>query len=457
MAEHTTPRRERWSGRFGFICANIASAVGLGSIWKFPYEVGSNGGSAFVFCYLIGAAFIVFPLMLAEFALGRRGRSDAIGSIQKLASAADASRGWAVFGAIGVAAGFLILSFYSVIGGWAIAYLVETLWSGLPAANVEATQARFDDLLASPLKLVLNHSIFMAAACAIVARGIAAGIEEVSKFLMPLLAVLVAGLAIFAAFVGDFAKAVHFMVAFDPAQIGPHVAIEALGLGFFSIGVGFCIMLTYAAYSGARINLREVAIVTVVSDTVISFLAGFAIFPLVFAEHLDPSSGPGLIFTTLPVAFARMPLGTLAAAAFFALLIVAALGSAISFVELSVAPLRNALRWSRPRASLLCGLACWALGLPSLLSFNLWSSWYPLSMFGSLAKATFYDLIDHLTSNMMLPLAGFGLAIFVGWVLPAPILRDELKLSPRKLTVLRWLLRYVVPLGIAGAALAPLL
>ena len=239
-------------------------------------------------------------------------------------------------------------------------------------------------------------------------------------------------------------------------EFGPHVAIEALGLGFFSIGVGFCIMLTYAAYAGAESNLREVAVLTVIIDTAISFLAGLAIFPLVFAEGLDPSSGPGLMFTTLPVAFARMPFGTTASVAFFALLVVAALGSAISFLELSVAPVSNSLRWSRPRASFVCGLACWALGLATVLSFNLWSGWFPLAMFQPFDHTTFYELIDHLTSNILLPLAGFGLAIFVGWVLPARLLQDELTLSPGRLAILRWLLRYAVPLGIAGAALAPL-
>ncbi len=457
MAEQAGPRRERWSGRIGFVCANIASAIGLGSIWKFPYEVGANGGSAFVFFYLVGAGLIVFPLMLAELALGRRGRSDAIRSLWNVASQSDASRGWGFFGAVGVAAGFLILSFYSVVGGWAIAYLVDTLWSGLPPGNVQATQTRFDELLASPLKLTLYHSIFMATTCAVVARGVATGIEKAAKFLMPLLVVLIAALAIFAALAGDIAGALRFMFAFDPARIGPHVAIEALGLGFFSIGVGFCIMLTYAAYAGADTNLREVAVLTVVIDTAISFMAGLAIFPLVFAEGLDPASGPGLMFTTLPVAFARMPFGTIAGVAFFALLAVAALGSAISFLELSVAPLRNSLRWSRPRTSFVCALACWALGLATVLSFNLWSGWFPLAMFRPFAHATFYQLIDGLTSNVLLPLAGLGLAIFVGWALPARLLQDELSLSAGRLAFLRWLLRYAVPLGIAGASLAPLI
>ncbi len=284
-------KRELWSGRLGFILANIASAVGLGSIWKFPYEVGANGGSAFVLFYLVGIALIVLPLMLAELALGRRGRSDAIRSILKVASTSNASAAWGLVGVLGVIAGFLILSFYSVIGGWAIAYAVDTLRVGLPAGEAQAAQARFDALLASPLKLALYHFVFMAVTTVIVARGIKGGIEEAAKILMPMLVVLLAALALYSALEGDFAGTLRFLFAFDAAQMKPHVALEALGLGFFSIGVGLCVMITYAAYAGPQIDLRQVAVFTVVSDTAISFMAGFAVFTLVFAEQLDPSGG----------------------------------------------------------------------------------------------------------------------------------------------------------------------
>ena len=246
-------------GRIGFILANIASAVGLGSIWKFPYEVGANGGSAFVLFYLLGIALIVLPLMLAELALGRRGRSDAIRSILKVASSSHASARWGLVGALGVVAGFLILSFYSVIGGWTIAYVVDTVQIGLPAGEPQAAQARFDALLASPLELTIYHFVFMAVTTAIVARGIQGGIEEAAKILMPALVILIAALAIYAAVAGDLAGTLRFLFTFDPAQFKPKVALEALGLGFFSIGVGLCVMITYAAYAGPQIDLRQVA------------------------------------------------------------------------------------------------------------------------------------------------------------------------------------------------------
>jgi NSS family neurotransmitter:Na+ symporter len=451
-------KREIWSSRVGFILANIASAVGLGSIWKFPYEVGANGGSAFVLFYLVGVALIVLPLMLAELALGRRGRADAIGSIQAVAVRAGAAPAWRLVGLLGVVTGFLILSFYSVIGGWAIAYAVDTVQIGVPADNAAATQARFDALLASPFKLASYHFVFMAVTTAIVARGISGGIEAASKILMPVLVILLLALAIYGVIEGGFAATARFLFALDPSQLKPHVALEALGLGFFSIGVGLCVMITYAAYAGRDIDLREVAVYTVVSDTAISFVAGFAVFPLVFAEKLSPSGGPGLVFTTLTIAFARMPFGTVAAVAFFGLLTVAALGSAISLLELAVAPLRNALGWSRVRASVACGLACALAGLLTVLSFNVLAGWFPLGAWPLFARATAFDLIDHLTSNVMLPAAGFGLAIFVGWVLPPDVLREELAPTSRAwLALLRWLLRWPVPAGIAAATLAPLI
>jgi neurotransmitter:Na+ symporter, NSS family len=358
-------RRELWSGRAGFILANIAAAVGLGSVWKFPYEVGINGGGAFVLAYLVGITLIVLPLMLAELALGRRGRSDAIGSIRSVAAAAGRSTGWGLFGAVGIAGGFLILSFYSVIGGWAIAYLVDTVRIGLPPGDAVATQARFDALLASPGTLALHHSLFMAITSVIVARGIASGIETAAKLLMPLLVILIASLALYAAIEGDLAGTMRFLFAFDLAQMTPRVALEALGLGFFSIGVGLGSMITYAAYADRHHGLRQVAIVTVVSDTAISFCAGLAVFPLVFAEHLSPSGGPGLVFTTLTIAFARMPFGTMAAAIFFALLLVAALGSAISLLE----PRRCATPWvGRGHAPACC--AAWPAGARAWRPFS---------------------------------------------------------------------------------------
>jgi NSS family neurotransmitter:Na+ symporter len=449
--------RERWSGRVGFILATIGSAVGIGSIWKFPYEVGANGGTAFVLFYVAGLVLIVIPLMFAEFAIGRRGRGDAATSIAAVAAAYGAGRGWALAGLLAVVTTFLVLSFYSVIGGWTIAYAVEMALRGLAGSDPLAVQERYDTLLASPLRLAAYHAVFMGLTALIVSRGVGLGIEVAAKVLMPILAALMVGLATYSAIEGDLASALQFLFKLDPQRLTARAALEALGLGFFSIGVGFGLLITFAAYADARIDLAEVALVSALADTAVSFLAGLAVFPVVFAHGLDPAAGPGLVFVTLPLALAHLPLGVVAAVALFALMFVAALASAISMLELSVALLLHRLGWSRARSSAVVAGACFVTGLATVLSFNLWADWHPLAAWSDFAQATVFDLLDHLTSNILLPAGGFAVALFAGWAAPARLLVEELALSPTGAVLLRALLRYVVPAAIAVVGFAPLL
>ena len=253
---------EFWSSPTGFVLATIGAAIGLGSIWKFPYEVGANGGGAFVLFYFLGLALIVFPLMLIELVIGRLGRADAAYAIANVATDVGASRLWALCGVLGVTAAFIILSFYSVIGGWAIAYAVDTASCGLAAADARAQQMRFDAMLAAPVKMAVYHFIYMAAVALIVARGISRGMEEACKILMPILIGLIVGLGLFSMTQGDVAATLRFLFRLDPAHLTLRAALDALGLGFFSIGVGLCLMITYAAYAGRQVNLRKVAIIT---------------------------------------------------------------------------------------------------------------------------------------------------------------------------------------------------
>jgi len=423
---------ETWSGRIGFVLATIGSAVGLGSIWKFPYEVGANGGAAFVLFYIAGLALAVVPLMLAEFAIGRRGGGDAASSIARLAAAHGAGRGWMWVGVLGVVTGALVLSFYSVIGGWTIAYAID------PAMD-------YATLLGSPGRMTGYHALFLAHAAAIVARGVGKGIEAASMALMPLLAALMLGLALYSVIHGDLAATLRFLFKLDLSAFSARAALEALGLGFFSIGVGFGLMITYAAYARADIDLRQAALWSVGADTAISLVAGFAVFPLVFANGLDPAGGPGLVFVTLPLAFARMPFGGVAGMAFFALLFVAALASAISTLELAVAFITRRFGWSRIRATIASATACFLAGLGTVFSFNLWAHWHP----------TVFELLDHLTSNVLLPIGGFAIARFAGWALPKSLLIEELRLTPRGAALLRALLKWLTPALIAVTALAP--
>lgn len=446
---------DTWSGRLGFILATIGSAVGIGSIWKFPYELGANGGSTFLLFYLLGLVVVVVPLMLAEFAIGRHGGGDPATSLAEVAAAAGAGRGWRFVGILGVATGFLILTFYSVIGGWTLGHALETLASGLPASGPDEAAARFRRFLSEPLPMLGYHAAFMACAALIVMRGVAGGIEAASMVLMPLLMVLMLALVGYACAQGDLAQTIRFLFTIDLQHVDARTALEALGLGFFSIGVGLGLMITYAAYAGLDIGLTRVAIVSVVADTAISLLAGFAVFPIVFAHGLDPASGPGLVFVTLPLAFANMPFGAVAAITFFLLLFVAALASAISLLEIVVAMLVRRLEWSRPRATWLSAAVCFAGGIPTALSFNRWSEWFPLGGIPGFEHATFFDLIDDLTSNVLLPAGGLAIALFAGWVMSGRQLGDALALRPWTAALLRVSLRYLVPAGIALAGLAP--
>ena len=447
-------KTESWSGGLGFTLATIGSAVGIGSIWKFPYEVGANGGGTFLLFYVAGVILIVVPLMFAEFAIGRRGRGDPATSIRVVAQIEGAGHWWSTVGLLGVLTGFLILSFYSVIGGWTLGYGVQTLIKGLAGPEPEAVQTRFNAFLASPLQMLAYHAIFMAATACVVARGIAAGIEAASKVLMPLLLVLMLALAIYSIIEGDLASTTSYLLNLDSEYLTLDVALDALGLGFFSIGVGMGLMITYAAYGSADINLTKIAVISVVADTCISILAGLAVFPIVFAYQLDRASGAGLVFITLPIAFAQMPFGTIAAAAFFFLLFIAALASAIATLELVVSLLVKRFGFRRSVATGSAAMCCFLAGVPTVLSFNLWSAWYPLGTIAGFEKFTFYDLLDYLTSNILLPIDGFLIALFAGWVLSRRFLIEELQLKPASGAALQFLLRYVVPTGIAAAALA---
>lgn len=431
---------ERFASGAGFVLAAIGSAVGLGSIWKFPYEVGEHGGGGFLLFYLLGLALVVFPLLLAEFVIGRRGRGDAAESLRRVAVEAKRSPHWRVIGLAGIAAGFIILSYYAVIAGMTMAYVPHALLTGFAGADAARAAADFSALTASPVALGLWQAAFLAIAVAVVARGVRGGIEIACTILMPLLALIMVALVAYAAVEGDVARAAGFLFRLELDALSPRAALEALGLGFFSIGVGMGLMVTYAAYAGARFDLGRAAVATLAGDTAISLLAGFAIFPVVFAEGLDPAGGASLMFLTLPLAFGALPFGDLVGAAFFVLLFIAALASAISLIEVAVAPLIHATALSRRGAAILVGICAWLLGIPSLLSFNLWTDVRPLG------ELTIFDAVDGFASNLLLPACGLALSLFAGWCVPMQVYRAELAGAPRIVAAsLRLLLRWVVP------------
>ena len=442
-----------WGSRTGFLLATIGSAVGIGSIWKFPYEVGANGGGTFVVFYVLGLVLVVVPLMVVELMIGRRGASDAATSLANVAASEGLAPRWRVVGLLGALAAFLILSYYAVIAGWMIAYAVDTAIDGLPPTTDAAT-ADFDALLASPASMVAYQVVFLAIVLGIVVRGVQRGIELAMKILVPVLVVLLVMLAGYSMASGAVAETLRFLFVPDFDQFDAGSALEALGLGFFSIGVGLGLMITYGAYSPPKADLKRVAISAVIADTAISIVAGFAVFPIVFAQGTDPAGGPGLVFLTLPRAFANMPGGRVAAVAFFVLLVVAAAGSAVSLLEAAASVLSHRLGLGRARAAIGTAIACGVVGLATVLSFNRWEHRRPLGAIDRFASHTVYDLIDEATSNLMLPLGGLALALFGGWLISERLIREELALGPWQLRLLRFALRFAVPVTIVATVVA---
>jgi NSS family neurotransmitter:Na+ symporter len=357
---------------------------------------------------------------------------------------------------LGATTSFLVLSFYAVIGGWTLVYALDTLRDGLPSTAGDV-QLQFDSLLDAPLRMALFQAVFLGAVALVVVRGVQRGIETSMKVLMPLMAVLLLVLAVYSLATGDASEALRFLFVPDFDDMTGRAVLDALGLGFFSIGVGLGILLTYAAYSPRHVDLKTVALTSVAADTAVSVLAGLAIFPVVFANDLDAASGPGLAFVSLPLAFEAMPGGRMAAVAFFVMLAIAALGSAISMLEAIVAVLDRRLGWSRGRSVTVAAVACFVVGLATVLSFNHWAGFHPLGSVSRYADATVFDLLDDATSQLLLPLGGLGFALFVGWALPRRFLGDELRLHGRALSGLRLMVRVVAPVVIVAAAAVSLI
>ena len=417
MAEEKKSIHGTWSSRWTFILAATGSAVGLGNIWKFPYMAGDNGGGAFVLVYLACICIIGLPIMLGEIMIGRRGRSSPANSMKSLAAEANTSSAWTLLGATGALAGLLILSFYSVAAGWAMSYI----FNGFQNITAESSSLSFNNLLSSPSSLIFWHSLFIAITVFIVARGILKGLEKWINTLMPILFLIILLLCIYAMQTGAFFEGLRYLFMPDFSKINPQVMLEALGQAFFTLSLGMGAIMAYGAYMPANQNIGKTAVSVAALDTGVALLAGIAIFPIVFANGLAPSEGPGLVFVTLPIAFSAMPFGILFGTLFFVLLSIAALSSSISLIEPGVAWLIESLKIKRITATILLGFTAWFIGLFSALSFNL------LSEFTILGK-NFFDATDFLTNQIMLPLGGIFIAIFVGWVMKKEHVLDELGL-----------------------------
>lgn len=324
---------EHWSSRLTFLLAAIGFAVGLGNIWKFPYVAGQNGGSAFVIIYLVVVFGIGAPLVAAELMIGRRGGMSPVPSLRKVAAEAGASRHWGLVGIIALIATFMILTFYTVVAGWAADYLFRALVGAFRGITAEQSGEMFSELLATPWRLALWQVVIVAITVFISSRGITRGIERASLILMPMLFAILVILAIYGMTTGGFAEAARFMLEPDFSEVGPDTVLVAIGQAFFSVGVAMGGMMTYGAYLPKDIHVMRSSLIIVSADTLVALVAGFAIFPIVFGFGLSPAEGTGLVFLTLPIAFGTMPLGSVIAVLFFLLLVAAALTSTLANLE----------------------------------------------------------------------------------------------------------------------------
>lgn len=434
-----------WTHKGTFLLAAVGSAVGLGNLWRFPYLAGENGGGAFLLVYALTIFAVGIPILIAETMLGRASRRSPIMGMRFLTRTHHTSRSWETIGWLGGISAFLILSFYSVIAGWAIHYTWQMLTGTLAGADAETIAAGFDALLASPSLLTLYHTLFIIASGLIVGLGVHQGIERGLRVIMPALFVILLVVLAYGVTNGDFAAAADFLFTFNIADLSLAGWLEAMGQSFFTLSLGMGAIMAYGAYMSGEVSLTRTAIAIAMVDTAVAIVAGLAIFSLVFGAGLDAGQGPGLMFVTLPLAFAEMPGGALIGGIFFILVLGAAISSSISLIEPVAAYLVERFDLTRPQAVFAMVVATWTLGLLTVVSFNLWAE---ASIFHSLFGRSAFDLFELLT-NIFMPLGGLLIALFAGWALTHSEVMKEMRTNETWFTLWRFLVRFVAPAAVS--------
>ncbi len=431
--------------------ATISSAVGLGNLWLFPYIAGQNGGGAFVFVYLAIIFLIGVPLVMAELMIGRRGGLSPVASVQAVCVQEGAHPGWQVLGWLGIIAPPIALSFYGTVSGWSMEYVVRAASGEFSGLTGEGAAAAFDGLLASPWRLIFWQTICIAGTVFVVGRGVRAGIEQVTKLMMPALFVLLAILAVYSNITGAAAEGWRFLFAPDFSKLTASSYFIAIGQAFFSLTVGAGILMTFGAYLPKDVSIPRAAVTIGFADTAVALLAGLAIFPIVFASGLDPGEGPGLTFVTLPVAFGGMPLGRIFGTVFFVLLLFAAFTSCIGMLEPMVSYLEERKNLRRMPMAIATGTIAWVVGIGAALSFSVLKDFKPFDAIPVLAGRTIFDMLIFIVSNLCLPISGFLIALFAGWAMSSSSILDELGISDGPWYQI-WLIlvRFVAPLGVGA-------
>lgn len=455
-----------WASRWVFVLAATGSAVGLGSIWKFPYMTGVYGGGAFVVMFLLFIALLGVPVMIAETLIGRRARLSPANALKALASHTRHASQWSWAAFAGMVTALLILSFYSVVGGWSLDYILGVGAGKFQGAGAERAGGYFADMVADPWRMILWHSIFMLLSAGVIARGVVAGLERSLRVMMPLLFVLLLILLAYSLTTGHFLEGVRFMFHFEPERLIDGL-LPAMGHAFFSLSVGIGSILIYGAYMPKQTSIAGTVLAVALVDTFVSLLAGLALFPIVFSAGLNAGEGPGLMFVTLPLAFGNVAFGQLIGVVFFVLVAVAAWSSAISLLEPMVAYLVERTRISRLWITTALAFLCWFVGLGTVFSFNIWKEAkffvseggaFHLYQWGAASGLDTFGVIDFFTSRIMLPLGALTFVVFASWVMGREAVRDELAMrSPRLFALTFFLMRYVAPLGILVVFAAQLL
>jgi neurotransmitter:Na+ symporter, NSS family len=441
---------ENWSSRLTFLMASIGFSVGLGNIWRFPYVTGENGGAAFVLVYLVCALCIGVPLVMSEWAIGRRAKhaASAAGSFKELAVTNNLSSRWGGVGGIAILAVFMMMLTYTVITGWTLDYFVMSVAGELSGINANQSQSLFDDLMNSPERLIFWHTVAVIITVWVSGKGIKGGIEKAVKVLMPALLICLVLMVIYAFIIGDFSAAVNFLLTPDFSKITGETFLLALGQAFFSIGIAMAVMVTYGSYLDKEASIPQNAFIVVFADTLVAMLAGFAIFPLVFSHGLTPDAGAGLVFQVLPIALGNLPGGQIFSSIFFLLLISAAFTSCIGNFEPVVAWVAEYFKCARKKAVYVTGFIMWAIGILSVFSLNALSDFHPLAFIPLLEGKTIFDNLDYISASILLPVGGFLTAIYVGWRLPAKEMKAELDLGSVAFKVWQVLVRFVAPIAI---------
>ena len=425
-----------WQGNTTFILAASGSAVGLGNIWKFPYMVGSNGGSAFVLVYLICILVIGLPVMASEVLIGKYGRKSPINSLKVISKNFNISSAWKYLGVLGALSGILILSYYSVFAGMAFSYIFNLFPSGLENPSNYSTNY-FSDFSSSPMKLIFWHTIFLLVTCFIVGLGVVKGIGRSVNLLMPFLFLFIILVSIYSGITGDINKTLIFLFNPDFSALTPQVIVSAMGQAFFSLSIGMGAIMAYGAYMPEKQLIGKTVLTIILLDTLVALAAGIAIFPIVFSNpSLSINAGPGLIFETLPVAFYSLPYGKIFSIIFFTLISIAALSSAISLLEPFTAWMEEQKKLARKNIVLILGMLIWVVGLGSIFSFNIWTEKRILGY-------NFLEAIDYITNNIMLPMGGFFIALLVGWLIPYEFIRENVKFSNFQFRIFYFSLRYI--------------